>query len=520
MLGAALACAEGPTTPDAASILTQPTDQSAVEGATATFGVVAENATAFQWQLSATTGAPFSDLAGATNPSYTTPPTQLSHSGQRFRVTVSGASNTVTSAAVTLTVTPAPVPPAVSVQPADQVITAGGDATFSVTATGTSLSYQWQRSTDGGDTFGALAAATGPTLTRTAVPLSDNGHRFRVVVSNSLGTVTSSAALLTVNPPPSLPAFTAHPANQGVVAPASATFNVTVTGFPTPTLQWQVSPSVGAYSDIAGATNTSYTTPATTTGDDGNRYRVVATNGSGSVTSNAAVLTVTAPLQIATASPLPSGTLNTPYGVTLTATGGAPPYVWGVQAGSTLPAFLTLNSTTGALSGTPTAEGTYNVSVRVTDASSPQQAAEKTLTLAIQAPCDRGFGWTTVDGAPVGVQGTFCPQTVPATPGEPSTSGLVYTAWRETYPFGGGAYAEGISVDFHYVSGEVESVVFSLNDATSSVMRICIRGGNADYPACTGVTVNPGAKTVTFVNTALGRAASGGVYTLNGTLRW
>ena len=94
-------------------------------------------------------------------------------------------------------------------------------------------------------------------------------------------------------PAPSAPAFTTQPTSVTATAPNTATFDVAATGTPTPTLQWQSSPTVGGtFADISGATASSYTTPATVIGDSGKQYRAVATNSAGTVNSNAATLTV------------------------------------------------------------------------------------------------------------------------------------------------------------------------------------------------------------------------------------
>ncbi len=74
-------------------------------------------------------------------------------------------------------------------------MTAGQTATFSVTATGTApLSYQWQKNGT------AISGATSSSYTTPAETTSDNGALFTVVVTNSVGSVTSNAATLTVNP--------------------------------------------------------------------------------------------------------------------------------------------------------------------------------------------------------------------------------------------------------------------------------------------------------------------------------
>ena len=204
LAGLLVACGGGsdaPTAappPPAAAITAQPTDQSAVAGTSATFSVTATNASGYQWQRSSDGGATFADVAGATATSHTTAATTPADNAAQFRVVVSGAANSVTSSAARLTVTAAAVAPGITMQPAAQTITAGQSASFSVTAAGTALTYQWQHSMDGGTTFTDEADATAATFTLTAVAQLHNGHFLRVVVSNSLGSVTSTAALLTV----------------------------------------------------------------------------------------------------------------------------------------------------------------------------------------------------------------------------------------------------------------------------------------------------------------------------------
>ncbi len=118
-----------------------------------------------------------------------------SDNGAQFTVVVTNAAGSVTSNAATLTVNPAPVAPSITTQPASQTVTAGQTATFSVTATGTApLSYQWQKNGT------AISGATSSSYTTPAETTSDNGAQFTVVVTNSVGSVTSSAATLTVNP--------------------------------------------------------------------------------------------------------------------------------------------------------------------------------------------------------------------------------------------------------------------------------------------------------------------------------
>ena len=88
-----------------------------------------------------------------------------------------------------------PVAPYITTQPANQTVTAGQTASFSVVASGTApLNYQWQK--NGADITGATSSSYMTPVATT----SDSGEMFRVMVSNSAGSATSNSAALTVNP--------------------------------------------------------------------------------------------------------------------------------------------------------------------------------------------------------------------------------------------------------------------------------------------------------------------------------
>jgi hypothetical protein len=267
------------STPTAASITTQPGAQTVTMGQAATFAVVATGTAplTFQWQKN---GA---NIANAAAVSYTTPATTMTDNGSKFRVVVSNSAGTVTSAAATLTVNAASAAPAITAQPASKAVTPGQTATFSVTATGaTPLTYQWQKNTTN------ITGATSSSYTTPATTTTDNGSQFRVVVTNSAGSATSNPATLTVSSTTTAaPKITTQPANQTVAVGQAATFNVVVTGAPSPTYQWQKN---GV--NISGAVAASYSTPATVAGDTGSTFDVVVTNSAGSVTSTSATLTV------------------------------------------------------------------------------------------------------------------------------------------------------------------------------------------------------------------------------------
>jgi hypothetical protein len=406
--------------------------------------------------------------------------------------------------------------PVIQANPADQSVVAGADAAFSVTAAGTALVYQWQRSTDGGSVFIDLASATSHALTRTAVPIEEDGHLFRVVVGNASGSVLSDPALLTVTPAPVAPAFSAHPSDQSVEAPATATFTVAATGVPTPTLQWQISTG-GAFTDLSGATAAEYSTGATAAGDNGSRFRAVATNASGSASSDAATLTVTEPapaLSIVTESPLPSGLTTVPYSVTLAADGGTPPYTWSDPYGSVQTPW-SLDATTGVISGTTGFVSLIRWTVRVTDTSDPPQTDEGTFDVTIDLLCDTGLGEATVAGAPSTVGGRFCPERF----NPPETTGLVSAVWVETYPYGNGSYYEIVGVHYDAATGQVQYVTFVLHDPTRSLQYMCLLVGTTDRPQCSGVELDVSGGRVRFVDTVVGSGTSS-PYTLNGELRY
>jgi Immunoglobulin domain len=164
----------------------------------------------------------------------------------------------------------------------DKTVTVGQVATFKVTATGTApLHCQWTN--DGTN----ITGATLPTYTTPPTTEADNGSVFAVIVSNSVGSVTSNNATLTVNPAPIPPSITVQPADTTVNAGRRAEFSVTATGTAPLHYQWRKNGT-----NITGATKASYKTPPTTTDDNGALFAVSVSNDAGSVTSNNATLTV------------------------------------------------------------------------------------------------------------------------------------------------------------------------------------------------------------------------------------
>ncbi|MGA8012652.1 MAG: hypothetical protein WB949_09520 [Candidatus Acidiferrales bacterium] len=217
------------------------------------------------------------------------------------------------------------VVPTITAQPSSQTVTLGQQATFTVAAAGTApLSYLWQK--NGAAIAGAPNSAS---YTTSATTAGDNGSIFQVIVSNAAGNTPSVMATLTVNPVPVPPTISSQPVGMTVRAGQTATFSVTATGTAPLSYQWQKNSA-----NIAGAPNSaSYTTPATTVGDNGATFRVIVSNGvNPPATSNAATLTVNTVPVAPSITSQPVGTTVT-AGQTatflVTATGTAPlSYQW------------------------------------------------------------------------------------------------------------------------------------------------------------------------------------------------
>ncbi|MFH1860885.1 MAG: right-handed parallel beta-helix repeat-containing protein [bacterium] len=124
--------------------------------------------------------------------------------------------------------------------------------------------------------------------------------------------------------------------------------------------------------------------------------------GSGSVTYISATLTsLPLPLEITSAS-LPSGTVNTYYQVTLTATGGVLLYSWSYSGN--LPSGLALASNTGLILGTPTQSGSFTFTAQVTDSVGSSTSRELSIYIASPPPV---IGSVTVYDASGGFVGTY-----------------------------------------------------------------------------------------------------------------
>lgn len=218
---------------------------------------------------------------------------------------------------------------------------------------------------------------------------------------------------------------------------------------------WQVgsSATIGTNTNFAGdilaLTSITLTTGADTSG------RALARNGAVTLDSNTVNSCGVLVCPIITVNPasLPNGTVGTAYNQNITATGGTAPYTFGVSSGA-LPAGLTLNPATGALTGIPTAAGTFNFSITATDATGCRGTRLYSMTIALA-------------GCPLI---TLSPSTLP-----PGQAGAAYsqqiTASADDSSDSRNPVAEGIAPStFTYtIAGGALPPGFTLNPATGLI---------------------------------------------------
>jgi sugar lactone lactonase YvrE len=170
--------------------------QTVQSGQTATFSATATGTgpLSYQWQRNGTA------ISGATGATYTTAATVPSDSGAVFTVVVSNSAGSVTSAPATLSVT-VPVTLSITQQPASVTVASGSPATFTAAATcsASPITWQWQRSGDGGATWASVSGATLASFTLTPA-IGDNAAEFRAQALCSGLTQATSSATLTVTP--------------------------------------------------------------------------------------------------------------------------------------------------------------------------------------------------------------------------------------------------------------------------------------------------------------------------------
>ncbi|MGE3163876.1 MAG: immunoglobulin domain-containing protein [Planctomycetota bacterium] len=285
-------------------ITLQPASQSGCVGAPLTLVAAATGTSpiSYQWRKNGT------NIGGATSASLAFGSLAAVDAGN-YDVLISNPCGTVFSSTAVVSVS---VEPTVVTRPVSQSACQGATVTLNVTAAGTApLSYQWRR--NGTNVGGATSA----TLTLMAITPASAGS-YDVVVSNSCGTTTSAVAVVVVD---TTPQIVTGPTAQSGCPGASVSLSVTATG--ATGYQWRRN---GV--NVGGATSPVLNLTNLGVGNAGT-YDVVVTNGCGSVTSAAAVVTLlTAPtisVHPSPASECPGGSVS----LAVTASGSGPlSYQW------------------------------------------------------------------------------------------------------------------------------------------------------------------------------------------------
>jgi len=270
-----------------------------------------------------------------------------------YSVVLSNTYGSVTSSVASLAV----VPILVTQQPASQIITNGGTAVFSVSASGPGpFSYQWLFNGNN------LASTNLPTLTLANVTTNDIGS-YSVIISSPLDSVTSSVAVL------NMPVYIAmQPLDQNALLGGSFSFAVASGGTAPLSYQWAFDGT-----NLTGATNADYTVNNAATNDTG-LYSVTVTNLFGSTASSNAALTV-AYITLQPMSQVVVSGETASFNVALSTT-GVFSYQWQFN-GANLPNATSVNYTIGS-AGTNDA-GNYSVLISNSSGSITSSVANLTV---------------------------------------------------------------------------------------------------------------------------------------------
>ena len=339
-------------------------NQSVMLGSTALFTVSASGTPplSYQWRRNGIS------VAGATGSTLTFSAAQLSDAGS-YSVVVTNPAGSVTGGPSLLTVTVPP--PTLVAQPASRTVVAGASVSFSVSASGFGvLSYQWSRNGV------AVPGATFPTLTLDTVQVSQAGD-YTATVTNAGGSVTSSAARLTVQAPPTLPVIATPPTGQSVAVGGTVTLSVVASGEGTLSYAWQKNGF-----PVLGATAATLTIPNAQVADSGT-YTVVVSNAAGSVTSAPVTVAVSTSLTPPVVVTPPVGAavpLGAPVSFSVVASGTAPlAFAWR-REGALIP------GATGAVLSIVSAQESDAGSYTVTVSNGAGSVTTAPVTLSVDAP--------------------------------------------------------------------------------------------------------------------------------------
>ncbi|GAA1704680.1 hypothetical protein GCM10009808_23310 [Microbacterium sediminicola] len=278
------------TVATAPAIVSNPSSTNAVPGTEVTFeAAVAGNPNpAVQWQRSVDDGLTWTDIEGATGTEYTTVVDEASYS-TLVRITAGD----VVSDAATVGRDARPV---IRTQPVNTQAVPGDDATLFVEAfSGLEVTYVWQEYDASARTWNDVADSDSPSLTLTDVVLDDNNRRFRVVVSNTAGSITSTSRYVYVQEAVA-PTITENPTDQVAVEGGPVTFTTYASGYPAPVYQLERLGAGGEWTAVGEPVSSNPGLSSVSVDDDGATFRVLAIGHS----STEPAVTGTVTLSVAT----------------------------------------------------------------------------------------------------------------------------------------------------------------------------------------------------------------------------
>ena len=270
-------------------ITQQPKDVTTTANASAKFTVKA-NGTGFtyQWQYSADGGKTWKNNT-CTKATFTINTPGESRDGYRYRCVVSKNGISAISQPATLTVAPV----AIATHPKSAVVAADDTVSFTVSAKGDNLKYQWQFSKDNGLTWLNNSCKTA-TFTIDKPGKSRDGYLYRCKVYNADGEAFSNPAVLSVTAAKAVtkPAITSQPKKVSVDPDDTVKFTVGAEGGSLK-YQWQYKAPGKAWANNT-CTKATFTINGPQAWRDGYQYRCKVSNSAGTVISKAVVLTITA----------------------------------------------------------------------------------------------------------------------------------------------------------------------------------------------------------------------------------
>lgn len=364
--------------PPAISVTVSPTTAQIIDqGQQKNFTASIANDTASRgvtWSVSGAscTGSACGTLTGSTSTAVTYNAPAAVSANLTVTVTATSLADTTKSASVGVTVTP---PPSVSTSslPAGTVAAAYSQT---LQASGGAGALTWSLAS--GTLPNGLSLSTGGAISGTPTAPGTSTFTAQVADSGSPVVTATKQLSITVNPAPLLITTTSLPngvttktynaALQSSGGTGAVTWSVTVGSLPTGLVLNAATGVISGTPTTAGSTS----------------FTVMATDSAvptPQTKTQALSITVIPVLSITTTS-LPDGTVQSAYSQTLQSSGGSGAVTWSITTG-TLPAGLSLNANSGAITGTPTTPGTSNFTVKAVDSGSPQQTATQALSIKV-----------------------------------------------------------------------------------------------------------------------------------------